>query len=208
MTTRTITIKCPSKLGQYGKYRYKHLHLHSIIALRARHPLRFYCQVFLFTTMLVSTVLPAAVLLFVTTCLSAPTPYNGDLEWKQCPTALVPSNSTIRCGYIEVPINWDNPNDGQKVTLGMVKLPAKNPAVSPKFADAVGSSLLSVWQQRIGNIYNTTPVVLANRRPGLWSAPTPQKLYTMSMFYGPPYDRSNRDWVNTRDAYASSPAIC
>ncbi|KAI2606705.1 alpha/beta-hydrolase [Hypoxylon sp. NC1633] len=58
---------------------------------------------------------------------SQATPINASysMDWKPCPVALAPGNSTLRCGYLSVPLDWDTPENGY-VTIGVAKLPARN----------------------------------------------------------------------------------
>ncbi|KAI0378024.1 alpha/beta-hydrolase [Hypomontagnella monticulosa] len=54
--------------------------------------------------------------------------FNGSqsLEWKDCPSWLAPGNSTLKCGNLSVPLDWDSPGKGP-VTIGVMKLPARDP---------------------------------------------------------------------------------
>ena len=76
---------------------------------------------------------------------------NQSLHWKDCPTALgVPTDpgllkdlgvlkalggpltSPMRCAYLDVPMDWDNPDAPDKITLGITKLTARDPEVRTK----------------------------------------------------------------------------
>jgi hypothetical protein len=61
-------------------------------------------------------------------------PVYGDeeqIQLKDCPTEVNPSGSDrITCGYMDVPLDWDEPETHDPVKLGFVKIPAKDTAVS------------------------------------------------------------------------------
>ncbi|KAI2633788.1 alpha/beta-hydrolase [Hypomontagnella submonticulosa] len=71
----------------------------------------------------------AALLISHTLAAALPTNLsNGSqsFEWKHCPQWLVPGNSTLRCGSLSVPLDWDSPAKGA-ITIGVMKLPARDP---------------------------------------------------------------------------------
>ncbi|KAI8964846.1 alpha/beta-hydrolase [Daldinia sp. FL1419] len=54
------------------------------------------------------------------------TSFNGsyDLGWKPCPTWLPSWHSSLRCGSLSVPLDWDHLEKGN-ITIGVAKLPAR-----------------------------------------------------------------------------------
>jgi pimeloyl-ACP methyl ester carboxylesterase len=74
------------------------------------------------------------------TALTAPVHNNGSLVFEDCPTALVPKNSSMKCGSIEVPMDWTGKSSTKKITIGVVKIPAKNPSkrIGPLFYNPGG----------------------------------------------------------------------
>ena len=72
-------------------------------------------------------------------CLASPVPRNNDaLQWNDYPD--YERNSSIRLASLVVPIDWDHPTSGAKVTLGITKLPAQDPEVRVLFAMSVGEA--------------------------------------------------------------------
>ena len=72
--------------------------------------------------------------------LTAPVENNEALVFQDCPTALVPQNSTMKCGSIQVPVDWTGNSTSDKVTIGVVKIPAKDPSkrIGPLFYNPGG----------------------------------------------------------------------
>ncbi|MGW4242296.1 alpha/beta hydrolase [Nocardia sp. NPDC004722] len=72
-----------------------------------------------------STVLLAAM---CTACGSGATNHPGPqpITWKPCPAEY---GTAVQCADIEVPLDWDKP-DGDKITVGIDKLPATDPGRS------------------------------------------------------------------------------
>lgn len=66
---------------------------------------------------------------FLAGCNAAllPSYVKGYVEWKDCPGFLKPNaSSPLRCGYLDVPLDWDNPDQHEPVKIGFVKIPARN----------------------------------------------------------------------------------
>ncbi|KAI1087980.1 alpha/beta-hydrolase [Rostrohypoxylon terebratum] len=72
--------------------------------------------------------------LFSAPLMASPLYGNSSILWKDCPTALIPSGSKASCGYLKVPLDWENPSKGV-IEIGLAKLPARKP------------------QSRIGNLF-------------------------------------------------------
>ncbi|KAI1381945.1 alpha/beta-hydrolase [Hypoxylon crocopeplum] len=62
--------------------------------------------------------------ILVSSSRASPANVGQSLDWEPCPSALAPSNSTLRCSYIPVPLDWDFPEKGN-ITIGFAKLPAR-----------------------------------------------------------------------------------
>lgn len=45
------------------------------------------------------------------------------VRWEQCPEASPPAPSTLECGYIDVPMNYKDPQ-GSTITLAVTRLKA------------------------------------------------------------------------------------
>ncbi|XDG05418.1 hypothetical protein ABKA04_005033 [Annulohypoxylon sp. FPYF3050] len=64
--------------------------------------------------------------LFAAPLMASPLYGNATIQWKDCPTALIPSGSKVSCGYLKVPLDWENPAKGM-IDVGLAKLPARKP---------------------------------------------------------------------------------
>lgn len=55
-----------------------------------------------------------------------PSPENQRIEWQPCPDEL---SRDLQCGYLDVPLDWDDPAAPAQVTLGIGRLAARKPEV-------------------------------------------------------------------------------
>ena len=72
--------------------------------------------------------------------LTAPVQGNGSIVFEDCPTALVPKSSPMKCGSIQVPMDWTGNSSSDNITIGVVKIPAKDPSkrIGPLFYNPGG----------------------------------------------------------------------
>ena len=65
------------------------------------------------------------------TAATLPTYGNGQIDWKDCPSFLNPNaSSRLNCGYLDVPLDWDNPGQHRPVSIGFVRIPARDPKLN------------------------------------------------------------------------------
>lgn len=60
-------------------------------------------------------------------CRAAPAQSKQSIVFGDCPTAL--GAPGMKCGSLQVPMDWENPSNGKTITLGISKIPARDPSV-------------------------------------------------------------------------------
>lgn len=63
-----------------------------------------------------------------TACLAVPIRGNQNITFGDCSAAL--GAPDLLCGTLVVPMDWENQSNGETVTLGITKIPARKPSVS------------------------------------------------------------------------------
>ncbi|KAL7619540.1 hypothetical protein AAE478_010080 [Parahypoxylon ruwenzoriense] len=51
---------------------------------------------------------------------------NSSIQWRDCPPELAAPGAKVKCGYLPVPLDWDNPANGS-INIGLARLPARKP---------------------------------------------------------------------------------
>ena len=60
-------------------------------------------------------------------CLAVPIQSIQSIAFADCPTALAAPG--MQCGSLKVPVDWEDPSNGTTITLGISKIPARDPSV-------------------------------------------------------------------------------
>lgn len=82
------------------------------------------------STLILSGLLPASL------AASLPSYGPSKVSWNDCPSHLNPNASAhLHCGYLDVPLDWDEPSKHEPVKIGFVKIPARDPKVSSHKCD-------------------------------------------------------------------------
>ena len=71
--------------------------------------------------------IPLIATTFAITALAVPIHTEQTIAFGDCSEGLGPQS--LKCGYLDVPMDWNDPDHCGIVHLGMAKLPAKDPSV-------------------------------------------------------------------------------
>ncbi|KAI1452167.1 alpha/beta-hydrolase [Annulohypoxylon moriforme] len=73
-----------------------------------------------------STTALLALATFSAPLMASPLYGNSSILWKDCPTELTAPGSKVKCGFLKVPLDWENPRKGT-IDVALAKLPARKP---------------------------------------------------------------------------------
>ncbi|XXH01478.1 hypothetical protein Hte_007838 [Hypoxylon texense] len=57
---------------------------------------------------------------------ASPVYSNSSIRWQDCPLGITAPGSKTKCGFVTVPLDWDNPLKGT-IDIGLARLPARRP---------------------------------------------------------------------------------
>ena len=71
--------------------------------------------------------IPLIATTFAITALAVPIHTEQTIAFGDCSEGLGPQS--LKCGYLDVPMDWNEPSDSRIVRIGLVKIPARRPEV-------------------------------------------------------------------------------